>query len=48
MVRLLCVMMTNCERPRNRCKIFTKRMTFASSSGASNSSSTQNGLGLTW
>src|SRR5438034_10524879 len=46
-VRLLCVMIMNCECARKRCKIFTKRTTLDSSSGASNSSSTQNVLGLT-
>jgi hypothetical protein len=45
-VRLLCVMMMNCVPLRHLRTIAPKRPTLASSSGASTSSSRQNGLGL--
>jgi hypothetical protein len=47
MVRLLCVTMMNWLSTMNLSSICRKREMFDSSSGASSSSSTQNGLGLT-
>src|SRR5690606_25389378 len=47
MVRGWCVMTTNCVRSLKRWSMPMKRPMFASSSGASTSSSTQNGLGFT-
>ena len=46
-VRLLCVIRMNCERSVISRTIWLKRPTLASSSGASTSSSMQNGDGLT-
>src|SRR5690606_34677114 len=47
MVRGWCVMTTNCVRSLNRWSMAMNRPMFASSRGASTSSSTQNGLGFT-
>ncbi len=47
MVRLLCVIVMNCERLLISRMSRVKRVTFASSSGASTSSSMQKGLGFT-